>query len=73
MMIVKFRSKEEHSDLLKKVKKMKKFAEEIEECFEDVIEDEDVDFRGGRYKDDYDEDMRRESRYGSYRRYGGMR
>ena len=73
MMIVKFRSKEEHSDLLKKVKKMKKFAEEIEECFEDVIEDEDVDFRGGRYKDDYDEDMRHESRYGSYRRYGGMR
>lgn len=73
MMIVKFRSKEEHSDLLKKVKKMKKFAEEIEECFEDVIEDEDVDFRGGRYKDDYDEDMEHGSRYGSYRRYGGRR
>ena len=75
MMIVKFRDKEEHSDLMKKVKKMKKFTEELEEMLEDCY-DEDVDFRGS-YRRGYDEDdMRMEERhgyrYGGYRR-GGMR
>lgn len=70
MMIVKFRSSAEHEDLLKKVKKMKKFASEIEECLEDASEDS-MDFRGGSYRREYeDEDSRMEGRYG-YRR--GMR
>lgn len=53
-----------------KVKKMKKFATELEECLQDVVDDE-MEFRGGSYRKDYDEDDRRmESRY-AYRR--GMR
>lgn len=70
MMVVKFKSNVEHEDLLKKVKKMKKFTEELEMCLEDALE-EDLDFRGRSYRKEYDdEDMRMESRYG-YRR--GMR
>lgn len=73
MIVVKFKDKEEHIDLVKKVKKMKKFTEELEDMLEDCYEDEDVDYRGGRYRRDYDEDdMRVEGRYG-YRRGGGSR
>ena len=69
MMVIKFRSSEEHGDLLKKVKKMRKFTEELEEMLKDCLE-EDVDFRGGNYRRHYDEeDMRAEGRYG-YRRDG---
>lgn len=67
MMIVRFRNKEDHEDILKKVKKMKKFAAELEECLEDVMDD-NMEFRGGSYRKEYDEDDRRmEGRYG-YRR-----
>ena len=67
MMIVRFRSKEDHEDILKKVKKMKKFAAELEECLEDVMDDS-MEFRGSSYRKEYDEDDRRmEGRYG-YRR-----
>jgi hypothetical protein len=69
MMVIKFRSSEEHGDLLKKVKKMKKFTDELEDMLESC--EEEVDFRGGSYRRHYDdEDMRAEGRYG-YRR-GGM-
>ena len=69
-MIIRFRSGAEHEELLKKVKKMKKFASEIEECLEDASE-ESMDFRGGSYRKEYDDDEDRiEGRYG-YRR--GMR
>ena len=72
MMVVKFRSKEEHGDLLHKVKKMKKFTDELENMLEECYEDGDMDFRGGSYRRYYDdEDMRMEGRYG-YRR-GGRR
>ena len=70
MMIVKFRSSEEHSDLLKKVKKMKKFTEELEDCLEEAMEGDDLDFRGrSSYRHEYDdeEDSKVEGRYG-YRR-----
>lgn len=47
MMIIRFKSSSEAKDLLKKVKKMSKYSEELEdilgECIED--EDEDADFR----------------------------
>lgn len=70
MMIIRFRNKEDHEDIMMKVKKMKKFATELEECLQDVVDDE-MEFRGGSYRKDYDEDDRRmESRY-AYRR--GMR
>ena len=71
MMIVRFRNKEDHEDILKKVKKMKKFAAELEECLEDVMDDS-MEFRGGSYRKEYDEDdmkhyERMNGRYG-YRR-----
>ena len=70
MVIVRFRNKEEHKDLLKKVKKMKEYAEMIEDCLVESIEDDDEDYR---YRDDdeYEESHRGGSRY-SYRR-GGSR
>lgn len=70
-MIVRFRNKEEHKDLLKKVKKMKEYAEMIEDCLVESIEDDDEDYR---YRDDdeYEESHRGGSRY-SYRRGGGSR
>ena len=67
MVILRLRSKEEHKDLLKKVKKMKEYAEMIEDCLEDSVDDEE-DYR---YRDD-DEENYRGSRY-SYRRGGGSR
>lgn len=71
MVIVRFRNKEEHKDLIKKVKKMKEYAEMIEDCIAESIEDEDEDYR---YNDDdeYEEYRRGGSRY-NYRRGGGSR
>lgn len=69
MMVIKFKSNEDHYDLIKKVKKMKKFTEELEECLEDAMESDDLDFRGGSsYRHEYDEEEpKMEGRYG-YRR-----
>ena len=77
MMLVRFKSEEDHEYLLKKVKKMKKFAEELEDCLEEAMEEGEAEFRGGRYRDDEDDDYEMESRmrggrYG-YRRGGGSR
>ena len=70
MMVIRFKSEEDHEYLLKKVKKMKKFAEELEDCLEEVMNDGEAEFRGSRYRREYDEDdMRSEGRYG-YRRGG---
>ena len=67
MIVVRFRSNEEHDDLMKKVKKMKKFTEELEDMLEECYEEEEPEFRGS-YRKHYDEeDMRmRGGRY-SYR------
>ena len=71
MVIVRFRNKEEHKDLLKKVKKMKEYAEMIEDCLAESIEDDEEDYR---YHDDEDfEEMRRGGGRYSYRRGGGSR
>ena len=74
-MVIRFKTSEEHGDLLKKVRKMKKFTDELEDMLEDCYEDDEMDFRGGRmYRKDYDEDEmmhEHEGRYG-YRR-GGRR
>ena len=71
MVIIRFRNKEEHKDLIKKVKKMKEYADMIEDCITESIEDEDEDYR---YNDDdeYEEYRRGGSRY-NYRRGGGSR
>lgn len=66
MMVIRFRSKEDHKYLLDKVKKMRKFTEEIEECLADAY-DEIPEYRNA-YRHDYkEEDSEREGRY-SYRR-----
>jgi hypothetical protein len=71
MVIVRFRNRNEHSDLLKKVKKMKEFTQDLEECLEEATEEE-YGFRDSNYHKDWEEEdeMMKNSRYG-YRR--GMR
>ena len=57
MKIIRFRSNSEHEDILKKVKKMKKFASDLEECLEDMMEeDDDFDYRED--EEEYEEKMR---------------
>lgn len=72
MMVIRFKSTEDHKDLLKKVKKMKEFTEDLEECLEEVMEEGEADYRGGRYREDYEDDDMRGGRY-RYRRGGGSR
>lgn len=72
MIVVRFKNSSDHEHLLKKVRKMKEFTEELEECLEEAMEDADYEYRGGSYRRDYDEDDMRHyekmnSRYG-YRR-----
>ena len=70
MVIVRLRNKEEHKDLLKKVKKMKKFTEELEDCLEDAMyEDDDEEYR---YRDDEDYEESH-GRYVNHRKGGGSR
>ena len=65
MMVVRFRNNEEHEDLLKKIKRMRKFTEELEECLEEAYEEGEVNYR---HEDEYeDEPHYRGGRYG-YRR-----
>ena len=68
-MVIKFRSSEDHSDLMHKVKKMRKFTEELEDILNDCYEDEEPEYRGS-YRRMYDEDdVRMEGRYGYRRGY----
>lgn len=68
MIMIKFKSANEHEDLLKKVKYMKHYIAELEECLEEAVENEDLDFRDKRYLD-YDRDEAEEM----YARRGGGR
>ena len=68
-MVIKFRSSEDHNDLMHKVKKMRKFTEELEDILNDCYEDDEPEYRGS-YRRMYDEDdMRMEGRYGYRRGY----
>ena len=65
MMIIRFRNSEDHEEMLKKVKKMKKFTEELEDCLEEAMEE--PDYRTPSYHREYDEDDERyESKRGRY-------
>lgn len=66
MMIVKFRSSMEHEDLLKKVKKMKEFTEDLEQCLMDAMEE--PEYRGGGSYRRYWDDEEVSERGGRYRR-----
>lgn len=47
MIVIRFKSSSEAKDLLKKVKRMSKYSEELEDILEECVddEDEDADFR----------------------------
>ena len=68
MIIVKFRNASEHTDLLTKIKHMKKYISELEDCLEEAVEQEDLEFRDRRYpeyeRDDEEMYARRGGRYG---------
>ena len=69
MIIVKFRNASEHTDLLTKIKHMKKYISELEDCLEEAVEQEDLEFRDRRYpeyeRDDEEMYARRDGgRYG---------
>ena len=69
MIMIKFKSANEHEELLKKVKYMKHYIAELEDCLEEAVENEDLDFRNKRYLDyDRDEEEMYASRGGG--RYG---
>ena len=75
MMIVKFRSNEEHEEAIKKVNKIKQFADELEDCLSQAMEDADYRTyyhrdkdRDRIYDDDYMYDERRRGRYDYPRR-----
>ena len=74
MIVVRFKDKKEHKELKHKLKEMKEFIDDLCEIIEErAEEDYEEDYRGGRYRDDYDErdrDMMHGSRY-EYRRGGG--
>ena len=69
MIIVKFRNASEHTDLLTKVKHMKKYISELEECLEEAVENEDLEFRDRRYPDYESDDEEMYARRGGGR-YG---
>lgn len=68
MIVLKFREKEDHQEILKTVKKMKKELEEVEDCLETATEE--TEYRGGSYRRERydDDDWRERSRYGYSRR-----
>jgi hypothetical protein len=75
MMIVKFRSNEEHEEAMNKIKKIKQFADELEDCLSQAMEDADYRTyyhrdkdRERTYDDDYMYDERRRGRYDYPRR-----
>ena len=76
MIIIKFRSASEHSNLLTKVKHMKKYISELEECLEEAVENEDLDYRDRRYPEYEPDDEEMYARRGggrySYRGRGRM-
>ena len=67
--MIKFRSASEHTDLLTKVKHMKKYISELEDCLEEAVEQEDLEFRDRRYPEYYREDEEMYARRGGGR-YG---
>lgn len=68
MIVFRVGNKEEHSDLMHKVKKMRKFTDELEDMLNECYDIEEPEYRRGvyRYNND-DDDTRVEGRYG-YRR-----
>lgn len=69
MVVIKFRSASEHNNLLTKVKHMKKYLSELEECLEDAVENDDLDYRDRRYPEYEPDDEEMYARRGGGR-YG---
>ena len=68
MKIIKFRSSADHKAMLHKIKKMKRFVEDLEECFEDMTESDDEE----EYRHEYEEDEEMYARGGGRYRRGRM-
>jgi len=71
MIVVKFRSVEDHEDVMHKLKKMKKFTEELEEMLNECYEEEEPEYRGGSYRKSDPDEYETRGRYGY--RMGGSR
>lgn len=75
MIVVRFRSDNDHKDLLHKVKKMKEYAEMLEDCLENAMDDEEPDYRHDwdEYPEHEKEKFYRDmaNRYSKMRRMGG--
>ena len=69
MIMIKFRNASEHTNLLTKVKHMKKYISELEDCLEEAVEQEDIDFRDRRYPEYEPDDEEMYARRGGGR-YG---
>ncbi len=59
MIVLRFRDNEMHEDILRKLKKMKRFAEELEKCIEDKMDEPEY-----REDEDYDDDDSPKGRFG---------
>lgn len=70
MVVVRFKNSQEHKEVKMKLKEMKEFIEDLCYMIEERAE-EDADFRGGRYRDEMEDEMMG-GRYG-YRRGGSSR
>ena len=74
MVVVRFRRDDDHKDLLHKVRKMKEYAEMLEECLEDAMHDEEAEYRHNweEYPEHDKEKFYREmsNRYSRIRRMG---
>ena len=76
MVVVRFKDKREHKELKHKLKEMKEFIEDLCEIIEERAEEDEEEYRGGYYRDDYDEMHDREMSHGgrfNYRRGGSSR
>lgn len=63
MMILKFRNEDSCNELLSKIKKMRVFAEDLEECIERATEESSYnDSRRQNYDNNYDNEVESNSR-----------
>lgn len=63
MMILKFRNEDSCNELLSKIKKMRLFAEDLEECIERATEESSYsDSRRQNYDNNYDTEVENNSR-----------
>lgn len=68
MIVLRFRDNEMREDILRKLKKMKKYTEELEKCIAEKMEEPEY-----REDEDYDDEDSPKGRYGYRGGYRGSR